>query len=41
MFSSNIKNDTTINTESNLNIETVVLNLKLISKIKQNEMDYY
>ena len=37
MFSSNIKNDTTINTESNLNIETVVLNLKLISKIKQNE----
>ena len=38
MFSSNIKkNETTINTESNLNIETVVLNLKLISKIKQNE----
>ena len=37
MFSSSIKNEATINTESNLNIETVVLNLKLISKIKQNE----
>ena len=37
MFSSNTKNETTINTESNLNIETVVLNLKLISKIKQSE----
>ena len=37
MFSSNTTNEATIITESNLNIETVVLNLKLISKIKQNE----
>ena len=36
MFSSNT-NEAAIITESNLNIETVVLNLKLISKIKQNE----
>lgn len=37
MFSSNTTNEAAIITESNLNIETVVLNLKLISKIKQNE----
>ena len=37
MFGNNTTNEATKVTESNLNIETVVLNLKLISKIKQNE----
>ena len=34
---SNMGNDTANNSDSNLNIEVIILNLKLISKIKQNE----